>query len=139
MKNTDCWVAPEDYKVYCFNGEPKYIMVCVGRKHGMRPKFYFFDSKWNLARINADSKKAPQNFTMEKPKCLEKVLQHAKKLAEPFPFVRADFYIVGEKVYFGELTFTPAAGMDSKRLPETDIMMGRLVDIHYKQYSKETF
>ena len=26
------WVAPYDYKVYCFNGIAKYIMVCVGRE-----------------------------------------------------------------------------------------------------------
>lgn len=132
MEKSKTWIAPEDYKIYCFNGEPKYIMVCVGRETGKRPKFYFFDSEWNLARINPDSKKAPQNFTMEKPKCLDRVLNYAKTLSTPFPFVRVDFYIVKEKIYFGELTFTPAGGMDSNRLPETDIMMGDLVDLNYK-------
>jgi len=32
-------------------------------------------------------------------------------LSKPFPFVRADFYNVDGKPIFGELTFTPAAGM----------------------------
>ena len=126
------WIAPEDYKVYCFNGEPKYVMVCVGREKGGHPKFYFFDLDWNLARINPDSKNAPSDFKMDKPKCLDKLIECAKKLSKPFPFVRADFFIAGEQLYFGELTFTPAGGLDNNRLRETDIMMGNLVDLNYR-------
>lgn len=129
MITSEDWIAPEDYKVYCFNGEPKFIMVCVGREQEGHPKFYFFDEKWQLARINRDSKNAPPDFTLDKPKCLDKLIECAKTLSKNFPFVRADFYIVGSKVYFGELTFTPAGGIDSNRFPETDIMMGNLLDI----------
>ena len=127
------WVAPEDYKVYCFHGIPKYIMVCVGREKGGHPKFYFFDENWELARINRDSKAAPKDFKIDKPACFDKLMDCARKLSKPFPFVRADFYIIGEKVYFGELTFTPAGGLDSGRLRETDIMMGEMLDIHYNE------
>ena len=125
------WIAPEDYKVYCFNGEPKYIMVCVGREKGGHPKFYFFDLEWNLARINPDSKNAPDGFMLDKPRCLDKLIECSKKLSKPFPFVRADFFIVGEKLYFGELTFTPGGGLDRNRLKETDIMMGNMVELNY--------
>ena len=128
IASTD-WVAPEDYKVYCFNGKPKYILVCVGREKGGHPKFYFFDENWNLARINRDSINAPQDFSMERPKCLDKLLACAEKLSAPFPFVRADFYIVKDRVYFGELTFTPSGGLDSNRLPETDLMMGNMLEL----------
>ena len=123
------WVAPEDYKVYCFNGKAKFILVCVGREKDGHPKFYFFDEKWNLARINKDSKNAPEGFSLEKPVCFDKLLNYAEKLAKPFPFVRADFYIVKDKVYFGELTFTPSGGLDSNRLPETDLMMGKMLKL----------
>ena len=34
----------------------------------------------------------------------------AEKLAAPFPFVRVDLYDVDGKIYFGEMTFTPAKG-----------------------------
>lgn len=126
------WVAPEDYKVYCFSGVPTFIMVCVGREIEENPKFYFFDRNWNLARISKDSKEAPKDFSLEKPACFEKLMDCASKLTKPFPFVRADFYVINNQVYFGELTFTPAAGLDSKMLPETDILMGNLVDLNYK-------
>lgn len=129
MISTNDWVAPEDYKVYCFHGTPKYIMVCVGREKGGHPKFYFFDHEWKLARINRDSINAPDGFSIEKPACFDKLMDSARKLSKPFPFVRADFYIVDNDVYFGELTFTPAGGIDGNRLPETDIMMGNLIDL----------
>ena len=119
-------VQPDDYKLYCFNGEPKFILLCTGREFG-RPKFYFFNEKWELARINRDSKAAPEGFTY--PNCLDKLLESAKTLSAPFKFVRADFYVVNDKVYFGELTFTPDAGMDGRRLPETDLMFGKLLTL----------
>lgn len=130
------WIAPEDYKVYCFNGEPKFILVCVGREIGGHPKFFFLDDNWNLARINKDSINAPEGFCVEKPSCFEKLLEYSRILSKPFPFVRVDFYIVKEKVYFGELTFTPSGGLDSNRLPETDIMMGNMLDINYGSIKK---
>lgn len=121
-------VQPEDYKVYCFNGVPKFVLLCTGREFG-RPKFYFFDENWELARINRDSKAAPEGFTYPRPNCLDKLLEAAKTLSEPFKFVRTDFYIVNDKVYFGELTFTPNAGVDSYRLPETDLMFGKMLKL----------
>jgi len=120
---------PVDYKFYCFNASPEFVMFCVGRENEGHPKFYFFDKNWKLARINRDSKAAPEGFSLEKPKCFEQLLEAATILAKPFPFVRADFYIVDEKPIFGELTFTPTAGMDTNRLPETDVMMGNMLKL----------
>jgi len=131
MLTSKNWIAPEDYKVYCFCGEPKFIMVCVGREKKGHPQFYLFDTDWKLARINRDSINAPRGFTIEKPKCLDKLLKCATNLSKPFPFVRADFYIVKNRVFFGELTFTPSGGLDGARLPDTDIMMGKMIDLHY--------
>ena len=117
-----------DYKIYCFHGKPFAIIVCVERaKHNTR--FYFFDKDWNLLRINPDSIAAPDDFTLPKPACVEDMLHYAEILSEPFPFVRVDFYVVADRVVFGELTFTPASGMDKNRLPETDILLGKMLTI----------
>ena len=59
----------------------------------------------------------------------EKLFEYAEKLAKPFPFVRADFYIDNAKVIFGELTFTPSNGFDCNRLFETNVFMGTLLDL----------
>ena len=119
---------PEDYKFYCFNGRAEYVMVCVDRASG-RPKFFFFDRDWKLARINKDSKAAPEDFAMAKPDGIDEMFLYADKLSKPFPFVRADFYLHHGKIIFGELTFTPARGIDPNRLPETDLMLGKLLKL----------
>ena len=119
---------PVDYKVYCFHGKAKFVMACIGRDLG-KPKFLFFDSHWNLARINRDSVAAPENYKIEKTPAMEKLFEYAEKLSKPFPFVRADFYILGDRVYFGELTFTPAGALDNAYFPETDLMLGDMIDL----------
>lgn len=120
--------VPSDYKIYCFNGKPQYILVCVRRSSGA-PEFYFFDRDWNFCPITHDGKNKPEGFTLPKPKCFDKMLECAEKLSAPFPFVRTDFYEVKGKLIFGELTFTPSAGMDTARLPEVDEAFGKMVDL----------
>lgn len=119
---------PSDYKVYCFHGKPHCVMLCTDRESG-HAKYYFFDREWNLLRINKAGVNAPPGFTVPKPEGIDKVFDYAEKLSNPFKFVRADFYLVKGKVYFGELTFTPGGGMDFNRLPETDIQFGHMLHL----------
>lgn len=119
---------PRDYKVYCFHGRPLYILVCDGREL-QRTRFYFFDSDWNFCPITQDGLTVPTDFSMRKPMCFHEMLACAARLSKPFPFVRADFYEVEGRLVFGELTFTPSGALDTRRLPETDIMFGRLLKL----------
>lgn len=114
-----------DYKVYCFHGKALFILFCIDKER----KFYFFDREWNFLRINPDGLSAPKSFHVEKPACIEKLLEYAERLSEPFPFVRVDFYVEQEKIIFGEMTFTPAAGLDTARLKETDMFFGELLKL----------
>lgn len=129
---TEDGTLPVDYKLYCFNGVPHCVLVCMKRgemTHGA--KYYFFDKDWNLLRYNKRGKEAPADFTLPKPNGIERVFSYASKLAKPFPFVRADFYLENGEVTFGELTFTPCGGFDVNRLPETQIRFGEMVDLSY--------
>ena len=117
-----------DYKFYCFNGKALYVMVCAGRELG-KPKFYFFDRDWNFCPITRDGKKAPEGFTLPKPDAYEEMIRYAEMLCKPFPFVRTDLYDVDGKIIFGELTFTPASGLDTNRLPETDALFGDILKL----------
>lgn len=114
---------PEDYKFYCMNGRARYVMLCVGRGESEHPSFYYYDRDWNLMPYTKAAIANP-GFLFEKPDGIDEAFDYAERLSKPFPFVRVDFYIVEGKVYFGELTFTPSAGMDNGRLPETDRMLG---------------
>lgn len=121
-------VLPEDYKFYCFNGKASCVMLCEGREEGW-PRFYFFDRDFRLMRINRDSKAAPEGFSLPKPEGLDEAFRIADVLSAGFPFVRVDLYLVLGRVRFGEMTFTPAAALDNKRLPETDRMFGEMLSL----------
>lgn len=121
--------SPVDYKFYCFNGEAKYVLCCIGRQDGQKPEFYFFDRDWQLQRLNRQGIDAPDGFTIPKPEGMDALFDYAETLSKPFPFVRADFYLERGKAYFGELTFTPSGGFDYGRLPESDRLFGSMVRI----------
>lgn len=118
--------APNDYKIFCFNGEPKIVFVVTDRaKHCY---FDFFDLDWNHLDCyqgynfnNPNTPKQPEN--------LKEMLEYAKILSKPFPFVRVDFYNENGKVYFGELTFFHDAGNVPFYPKEADYKLGELFDI----------
>lgn len=98
-------LLPDDYKVYCFNGKAECVMVCQGRETG-HGNFYFFDKNWTfLDWVTGESKELAEKIA--RPVCLEQLWLYAEKLSKGFPFVRVDFYVLDDKVYFGEMTFTP--------------------------------
>lgn len=100
---------PEDYKFYCINGKCYMTMFCKDRdNHGHGAKYYYMDRDWNMITNGVGE----HNMPVEKPVCLDRAMVLAEKLCQPFPFVRVDLYLLGERIVFGELTFTPAAGMD---------------------------
>ena len=102
-------VFPADYKVYCFNGIPRAILYMDDRgKECIRAAF--FDIDWNYIGKPQNSKYLDFDFLPSKPECLTKMIEASKRLSLPFEFVRVDFYCVGGKLYFGEMTFTPAGG-----------------------------
>lgn len=96
-----------DYKFYCVNGVPMYVIVYTDRvanSHEMKRTIY--DMNWNL-RQDYLGRYAVPGPEITKPNSFEKMKEMAQKLSEPFPFVRVDFYEINGKPVFGEMTFTP--------------------------------
>lgn len=114
-----------DYKIFCFNGEPKYIVVDIDRYIGHKRNFY--DINWNNLNVSSDCPKVDRQIN--KPKNLEKMLNVASKLSEDFPFVRVDLYNISGKIYFGELTFYPWSGYVSFNPDEFDFKIGENLDL----------
>ena len=117
-----------DYKVYCFNGKPLAVLVMEGR--GSKISAQFFDKDWN--KLKNSEKYEPASNNVEKPVCLKEMIEAAEKLSAPFPFVRCDFYIVNGKLYFGELTFTPAGGFYPAQTEINGRSMGEYIVIKLK-------
>lgn len=101
---TSAGILPNDYKIYCFNGEPRLTLVCTERSETV--KLDFMDSEWNVMDIGADG--WGSGTIPKKPSCYEDMLRICRDLAKPFPFVRIDFYDLNGKPILGEMTYTPA-------------------------------
>ncbi len=116
---------PIDYKINCFDGNAKCILVCSDRDKDMRLRYY--DLNWNYLDYTAKELKSKKEF--EKPKNLKEMIKIAEDLSKDFPYVRVDLYNAKGKIYFGELTFTPSAGMihsmDQNGLNE----LGKLINL----------
>lgn len=97
-----------DYKFYCFNGEPKFIQVDKDRGTGNYK--YYYDLEWEVLPFFQSTYENVYDGKFERPSTLEKMIELAKILADRFPFVRVDFYSVNDKIIFGEMTFYPADG-----------------------------
>ncbi len=116
---------PNDYKVYCFNGVPKVILVCSERDKGLKLNFY--DLKWNELLIGKN--KYRNKNEIKKPNCFEKMIEISKKVSAEFPFVRVDFYEYKNDAILGEMTFTPAACLANYYTPKGEKYLGSLLKI----------
>nr|WP_299338272.1 ATP-grasp fold amidoligase family protein [Allomuricauda sp.] len=96
-----------DYKFFCFDGEPKLLHVDIDR--GTKHSRAYYDMDWNKLPIKHDSIAFIEGET-EKPENFLEMVQVASKLAGKFPFVRVDLYNLNNRIIFGEMTFYPADG-----------------------------
>ena len=98
--------VPFDYKIFCFNGEPRMIAVDVDRFTDH--KIYYFDPHWELLNFTNRRYKISDKKIL-RPDCLEEMLDIARKLSTNFPHVRIDLFYVNQHIYCGEMTFFTAA------------------------------
>ena len=94
-----------DFKLHCFNGQPKFITVCFNRDiHDHIAERIVYSVDWERMMILPEDK--PES-SYPKPESLAEMVDIAKRLSKDFPYVRVDLYAIKEKIFFGELTFTP--------------------------------
>lgn len=127
-------IVPEDYKIYCFDGKPKYVVVFHNRyldESLLSESVY--DTDWNKQDISLDEHFAVSDIVEDKPECLDKMLELAEKLSKDMAQSRIDFYIVNGKIKFGEITLYTASGTH-KMIPESlDDELGKLIPIDTKK------
>lgn len=98
---------PWDYNFFCYNG-PKGFDLAISLASPDVSSVGHFDKHWNVWESNLSPEQTeryvnPQNF--------EEMVEMARALSADFDFVRVDLYNLSGKIYFGELTCTPAGGM----------------------------
>lgn len=121
-----------DYKFFCFQGEVEMIQVDLNRFDNHTRNLY--DKNWNLLDLQISF---PNNkeINLKKPEHLDKMILLAKELSREFPFVRVDFYVINERIYFGEMTFTSGAGFSRYNPICEDFRLGSLLTLNKNKYT----
>ena len=123
--------TPIEYKIHCFNGVAKSMYIVTGRGKDIRYTNYYIDWKrFDGSQFNG-WKSADKDI--EKPSNWDEMVKIAEDLAKPFPFVRVDLYNINGRIYFSELTFTPAKGTLKFDDDKADFEMGEWLQINTKQ------
>lgn len=115
-----------DYKFYCFNGEVKYCEVITGRR--TKKQIDFFDLDWNHMEFTFNGYDFADCLPT-KPKCFDEMVEVADKLCKDKPYSRIDLYVVGEKVFFGEITLFPASGFRGFHPEEWNKRLGDMIEL----------
>lgn len=105
-------VGLTDYKFWCQNGIPYFVIVINDRYNG-KDKIHanIYDLNWNKYDVGWKTFKTNYDLLDKKPQTFDLMINYAKKLSEDFKFVRVDFYEINGQCYLGELTFTPDNGL----------------------------
>lgn len=116
-----------DYKIYCFNGEAKLLMVATDRFSVGNTKFDYFarNGKWlELVWGNPRSETEPK-LDVD----IEELFKFAEKLSTGIPHVRVDLYYVAGKICFGEMTLYDASGFAKFESDSWDEMLGEWIEL----------
>lgn len=110
-----------DYRLYCFDGEPKIFWTDI---YSDSPNWQrnIYDIEWNLINTAISFPRMEKN--VDKPVNLDKMIEFSKILSKDFCHARVDFFEVEEKLYISELTFTNESGVSVFENEEYNIKMG---------------
>lgn len=110
-ENGELW----DYKFFCFDGIVKLIEVDYDRF--VEHKRTLFTPEWENMNATIGFPSDEKN-NIEKPSCLDEMIQVSQILSAGIPHLRVDFYCANNQFYVGELTFYHGGGFE-KTTPES--------------------
>jgi teichuronopeptide biosynthesis TupA-like protein len=119
---------PPDYKFYCIHGVVRFCHYIYDR--GSDIKEQIIDAEGNdLATGLAENFKRGTDF--RKPALWGEMIRVAQELGRGFKCVRVDLYCTGDRIYVGEMTFTPGSGIYNGKGQER---MGKYLDFDRSTY-----
>lgn len=119
--------SPIDYKIYTINGKAEFFDVIASRENNRQE--FGYDLNWNKLPFSI-GKPNTHKGDIAKPKGISTMIRFAEILAADFPLVRVDFYEIDGQIYFGEMTFTPAAGFEKFYPTEYDKFYGEKLKLY---------
>ena len=107
----------------------------MSRDHAEQATTDFFDMDFNHLPIRMQA--PPSKVLPEKPKQFDKLKELASILSQGIPQVRVDFYVVNNRIYFGEMTFYHCGGMVTVQPHEWNVKMGNMIKLPNKRTTKD--
>lgn len=117
----DGFTPADDYKVFCFEGRPKFIQVDTDRFTAHKRGLYTLD--WRRLPLTYV---VPICDEVARPAALDEMVDLAGRLSKPFSFIRVDFLYAQGRLKVGELTNTPGAANCMIRPVAAERRLGRL-------------
>lgn len=118
-----------DYKFYCFNGEPKILLIASNRFADLKLDFY--DMDLNLLPFTKGHYMHSNNI-VTRIEALDSMIEIATKFSKGIPFLRVDLYYINSKIYFGEFTFHPEGGTGHFHPREWDKKLGDMIKLPFE-------
>lgn len=117
-----------DYKFFCFDGKVEAMFVATERQNEYEDtKFDFFDKQYSHLPFCQGHQNA--NEIPQKPNRFEKMIQLSELLTLSIPQIRVDWYEIGNRIYFGELTFFHYGGIVPFEPQEWDYKFGEFISL----------
>lgn len=110
-----------DYKFFCFNGVVKFLYMSQGETIDTL-RFIFYDMNGRVLPFSRSDGGILENAKL--PENLNEMENICRDLSHDFKFARVDLFEVNKKIYFSEITLTPAAGMMPFSPESIDIELG---------------
>ncbi len=112
----------DDFKFHIFNSKNGFLQIDFDR---------FSDHKRNLYNLNFEKLNyglcyKQGDYTLPPLELLEKMKNISLTLSQNFDYVRIDLYLVKDKIFFGEMTFTPGSGFEAFSNSYADELYGKL-------------
>jgi TupA-like ATPgrasp len=112
---------PNDYKFFVFNGRVRMIQLSQGR-HTSSYRKNLYDEQWRQLAVEYG---APCSLEpLQPPAQLPQMIGLAEVLGRDFNFARIDLYLIDGKIFFGEVTHYPNAGLVEFKPQEFDRVLG---------------
>ena len=125
-------VELKDYKWYCFNGNPRFLLITTDRAAEDVPtKYTYFDMDYNILPFYNSGPHAEE--PIPKPETFDQMKHLAEILSAEMAHLRVDLYDINGKVYFGELTFYDSSGMAKFDPPDWDEKIGSWLKLPEKE------
>lgn len=122
---------PVDYKLYYFNNINGVGDIGFTGVHTDRFKYHkmtLYDADWNKMTGVSYGYPVEEGY-QAKPKHYDEMVEITKTLAKPFLHARVDFYIIRDRLYLGEITFTCSAGYAKIKPYEFDAKLGSWIKL----------